>query len=70
MPMNYRKLWSILSYRGMTKDELRIRAGLSWRTINVMTHCGDVNTSTITKICEALGCQPGDIMEYIPDDKI
>lgn len=24
---------------------------------------------TLNKICEMLNCQPGDIMEYIPDDE-
>ena len=28
---------------------------------------GNIDTRTITKICEILSCQPADIMEYIPE---
>lgn len=29
-----------------------------------------VNTDTIDKLCTQLQCQPGDIMEYIPDAEL
>lgn len=29
-----------------------------------------VDTKTINQICSILDCQPGDILEYVPDDKI
>lgn len=28
-----------------------------------------VRFSTLDKLCAALDCQPGDILEYVPDDK-
>ena len=28
-----------------------------------------VRFSTLELICEALGCQPGDIMEFVPESK-
>jgi len=28
-----------------------------------------VNTETIEKLCKILNCQPGDLMECIPDEK-
>ena len=28
-----------------------------------------IRFSTLEAICDALDCQPGDILEYIPDDK-
>ncbi len=30
---------------------------------------GHIDTRTIERICAALHCQPGDIMEYIPGDE-
>ena len=30
---------------------------------------GHIDTKTIERICAALHCQPGDIMEYIPGDE-
>ena len=28
---------------------------------------GDIDTRTIAKMCEVLHCQPGDLLEYVPD---
>jgi len=28
-----------------------------------------VDTETINRLCEVLNCQPGDIMEYVPDEE-
>ena len=27
-----------------------------------------VDTETINRLCEVFGCQPGELMEYIPDE--
>jgi DNA-binding Xre family transcriptional regulator len=29
---------------------------------------GDIDMGTIAKLCALLDCQPGDIMEYVPDE--
>ena len=29
---------------------------------------GNIDTRTINKLCKILECQPGDILEYVPDD--
>ena len=29
-----------------------------------------VDAKTINQICQLLNCQPGEILEYIPDDKV
>ena len=29
-----------------------------------------VRFSTLDAICQALDCQPGDLLEYIPDDEV
>ena len=29
---------------------------------------GDIDTRTISKLCKLLDCQPGDILEYVPDE--
>ncbi|KRM43910.1 helix-turn-helix transcriptional regulator [Lentilactobacillus parafarraginis] len=28
-----------------------------------------IRFETLSKICEVLDCQPGDILEYVPDEK-
>ncbi|MBQ8509368.1 MAG: helix-turn-helix transcriptional regulator [Clostridia bacterium] len=53
----------------MKKKELAERAGLSLATITKMGKDGTTVTSDVlVKICVALNCQVGDIMEIVPDD--
>jgi DNA-binding Xre family transcriptional regulator len=69
MPVTYRRLWAKLSYIGWTKDTLRKKVKMSWRTITKMGKNETVNLETILKICEVLDCQPSDILEYIPESE-
>jgi len=39
-------------------------------TTVLRTDNGNVNSSTIHTLCKYLNCQPGDIMEYIPDEEV
>ena len=68
MPVSYNKLWKILIDEGMSKTDL-IKA--SKITTNAMTKLGkneDVRVEVLVKICRALNCQPGDILEYQEED--
>ena len=64
MAMNYNKLWKLLIDRGLIKKDLREMAGLSTNVIAKMGKNGDVSTEVLRKICKALNCQPGDLIEY------
>jgi DNA-binding Xre family transcriptional regulator len=68
MPVNYRKLWAKLAYNRWNKKDLIEKTGLSSRIIHKMTNNENVTVESIMRICEVLNCQPGEIMEYIPDD--
>ena len=68
MPVSYNKLWKILIDEGMSKTDL-IKA--SKITTNAMAKLGkneDVRVEVLVKICRALNCQPGDILEYREDE--
>jgi len=67
MGLRYFKLFDLLQRRGMKKGELVEKAGLSWPTMAKLSKGEVVTTEIITKVCSALNCQPGDIMEYIHD---
>jgi len=67
MPFSYNKLWKILIDRDMTKEQLRLLAGLSPSTIAAMGKGVGINPKVLERICAALQCQPGDIMEYIEE---
>lgn len=67
MPIKYTKLFHLLIDRDIKKGELQEKADI---TSSIMSRLGrnmTVRTDTIEKICKALDCQPGDIMEYVAE---
>lgn len=68
MPINYNRLWKLLIDKGMNKTQLRKEIGIGTATLAKLSANEKVSLDVIEKICKALDCQPGDIMEYIPDD--
>ena len=55
----------------MTYELLAIRTGLSRATLESLASRESYNTrlSTIEKLCQALSCTPGDILELIQEDE-
>lgn len=66
--ITYYKLLDILNRRRMTKEELRIKAGLASGTMTKISKGDPVNLKTIDLICQALQVQPGDILEYTENE--
>ena len=64
----YYKLLDILNRKGMTKDQLRKEIGASANTIVAISKNEPVTLKRVNKIRKVLNCQPGDILEYIPED--
>lgn len=62
--ITYYKLLDILNRRGITKEQLRIKAGLASGTMTKISKQEPVNIKTIDAICRVLQCQPGDILQY------
>ena len=54
----------------VTYEALAQRTGLSRATLESIASRPSYNAtlSTIAAICRALGCQPGDILELLPDE--
>lgn len=67
--ITYYKLLDMLNRQGMTREQLRIAIGASANTITAISKNEPVTLKTINKICKVLGCQPGDILEYIESDQ-
>ncbi|MEA5049892.1 MAG: helix-turn-helix transcriptional regulator [Oscillospiraceae bacterium] len=68
MPVSYNKLWKLLIDRKLMKKELREMAGISSATLAKMSKGKTISGEVIVKICTALHCDVGDIMEIVPDD--
>ena len=69
MPVSYDRLFGLLKERGIKKVALRTKYGLNPKTVDSLTKNKSVTVDTIMKLCEILNCQPGDIMEYVADEK-
>jgi len=55
---------ALLAERGMTLTELAQRAGVTVVNLSVLKNdrARAIRFSTLTAICDALGCQPGDLL--------
>lgn len=56
----------MLAKRKMSLNELSQRVGITPANMSVLKtgKARAVRISTLTKLCEALDCQPGDLLEY------
>lgn len=69
MAANYNKFWKLLIDKGMKKKDLQAAAGIISGVITKMGRGQDVTTTVLEKICNALGCNIGDIMEFVSDEE-
>ena len=65
MALSYNKLWKLLIDKGLKKDELNKITGISESTMAKLAKGENVNTDILERICIALNCQIGDIVEVI-----
>ena len=66
MAITSRKLFHLLIDRNIKKGELQEKAGITASIMARLAKDETVKTDTLGKICDALNCQPGDIMENVP----
>ena len=63
MSASYKKLWKILIDRDMNKSDLIRQAKITSNIVAKMGKGEDVSMESLRKICIALNCEIGDIME-------
>lgn len=61
----------MLAKRKMRSNELAELVGITTANLSVLKtgKTKAIRFSTLEAICEILDCQPGDILEYLPDEK-
>ncbi|MBQ4337056.1 MAG: helix-turn-helix transcriptional regulator [Lentisphaeria bacterium] len=69
MKVCYKKLWKLLIDREMTRTELRLKAGISSVALAKLGKDEGVTTNILVKVCAALDCNIGDIMDVVPEGK-
>ncbi|MBS4868118.1 MAG: DNA (cytosine-5-)-methyltransferase [Anaerotignaceae bacterium] len=70
MPMCYNKLWKMLIDRNLNKTDLKENSGISFNVLARMGKNEPISMESIEKICVALNCNVGDIMEIIDNNKL
>ena len=65
----FNKLWKLLIDRKMKKKDLIALTGISRTTLAKMARDENVSTNVLSKICNALNTDIGEIMEIVPDGK-
>jgi DNA-binding Xre family transcriptional regulator len=68
MKFSYKKLWKLLIDKGINKKTLCEMSGVSATSIAKLGNDGNVNTEILLKICTALKCDIGDIMEIVEEE--
>ncbi len=69
MAVSYKKLWKILIDKDMKKKDLCATAGISHASMAKLGKNENVTTDVLVKICTALSCDIGDIVEIVEDAK-
>ena len=69
MSVKYNKLWKLLIDKDMKKKDLLATAGISWASVTKLSKGETVSMEVLMKICKALDCNIGDIMDLIPEEE-
>ena len=70
MEVSYKKLWKLLIDKDMKKKDLLATAGISWASVTKLSKGETVSMEVLMKICKALYCNIGDIMDLIPEEEV
>ena len=64
------RLDTLLEERAMTLAELSRQVGVSQVNLSVLKngHARAIRFSTLTAICDALGCTPGELLDVAPPE--
>lgn len=68
MAIKYYKLFDYLNRHQMSKTDMANAVGISAPTLSKLSKGENIETSIINRICKTFDLQPGDIMEYVPDN--
>jgi putative transcriptional regulator len=64
------KLAVMLAEKEMKLSELEEKTGISLNNLSILKtgKAKAVRFSTLNEVCRALNCQPGDLLQYVPDE--
>lgn len=62
------KLRNLLKEKGYSMRYLKTNNIIGGQTMANISSEGNITTKTINDLCNLLECQPGDFLEFVPDD--
>ncbi len=68
MTISYDKLWKLLIDKKMNRTDLKNIAGISFNVLAKMRRNEFVSLESLCKICSALTCDIGDVMEFTENE--
>ena len=68
MKISYIKLWKLLLDKKLKKTDLLVLADISTTTLAKLSKDQPVSMEVMTRICAALSCDIGDVVEMVPDE--
>lgn len=68
MAISYKKLLKIFDDKKITSYTMKKDNVIGQATWKKIHESGHIDTRTIDMLCKYLHCQPGDLLEYVPDE--
>ena len=68
MAVSYERLWKMLTDKGMTKTEMRMKAGISTNVLAKMGKGETISMDSLAKVASAMECGLDDIVEIVPEE--
>lgn len=68
MSISYMKLWKLVIDKNMNKTQLRDRSGITSASLARLGKNQGVSLDVLERICRALDCEIGDIIEFKEDE--
>lgn len=65
----YDKLLALMESKGLTTYRIRKEKIISESTLQNIREGKRITTDAVAALCDALDCQPGDILEYVPGNE-
>jgi len=70
MAISYKKLWILLIEKGLKKTDLKDLCKIGPATLAKLSKNESVSMDVLQRICKALGCNIGDVVDYIPENGV
>lgn len=67
--ISYKKLWKLLIDKDMKKKDLQLAAGISWASVTKLSKSEAVSMEVLIKVCKALECNIGDVIDLLPESE-